>query len=358
MVADQTGALAGTFGEAPAGLQTYVDQTNAAGGINGHKISIKILNAQSDPNAALVAFRQAISANPDAILHAGVSSELASGQSLLSSAGIPVVSDSTVDTLLVPKPAPWFFSLDPTASQFVGVQLEQIVKAAGGSLQGKKLAIVEGVSASLSEQLQFAEHQYAKQYGYTYTVTTISNGISAFPQAASIASSHPAGALLLTIGNDTAVIVKALTSAGLKIPMVSNTTGASDAFITQVGLNSYFGLEQAPTPRAGSSLLALAQKYGQGGTANNPSYSLGYADGYLIGQALEKCGNNCDSAAVSKALETFNNVTVPNGAMYEPVSFSVTNHLGLGAVGFNTYDPANKSVASASVIKLPPVISG
>jgi branched-chain amino acid transport system substrate-binding protein len=357
MVADQTGALAGTFGEAPNGLQTYIDQTNAAGGINGHKLTLKVLDAESDPNSAVVAFRQAISASPVAILHAGLSSELASGQPLLTQADIPVISASTLDTLLVPKPAPWFFSLDPTSSQFIGTQLLQLKNAAGGSLQGKKVAIVLGVSASLTEQLQFAEHQYAQQYGYTYSVTNITNGISAFPQAAKIASTHPDAVLLLTIGNDTAVIVKALTSAGLKVPMVSNTTGASDAFITQVGLNNYFGLEQAPTPEAGSPLLALATKYGQAGSANNPSYSLGYAQGYLIGLALKKCGNNCDSAAVTKALESISNVVVPDGAMWEPVSFSTTSHLGLGAVGFNTYDPTKKAVVKASIIPLPPVIS-
>lgn len=358
IVADQTGALAGTFGSAPAGMQTWVDETNAAGGINGHKITLKVLDAQSNPNTALAAFRQAISSQPIAIVHAGVSSELASSQSVLTQAGIPVLSDSTVDTLLAPKPASWFFSIDPTSSQFVGSQLEQLQSAAGGSLKGKDLAIVEGVSASLDEQLAYAENQYAKQYGYKYTVTKISNGITAFPQAATVASSHPSAALLLTIGNDTATIVKALTSAGVNIPMVSNTTGASDAFLTQVGLNNYFGLQQAPTPRAGDSMMALAQKYGQAGAANNPSFNLGYSDGYLVGQALKGCANDCSSSSFTTAMESIQNVTVPNDGLYAPVSFSSTSHDGLAAVGFNTYNQATKAVVSAGVVKLPAVIIG
>jgi branched-chain amino acid transport system substrate-binding protein len=357
IVADETGALAGTYGSAPAGLQTYLDQLNASGGVNGHKISLDVLDAKSDPNSALTAFRQAMSDNPTVIVHAGVSSELSSAQSLMSSAGIPVLSDSTLDTLLVPEPAPWFFNIYPTASQFAASQILQIQKAAGGSLKGKKIAIVEGVSSSLDEQLAFVENQYAKQLGYSYTITKITNGITAFPQASQIASSHPAGVDLLTIGNDTATIVKALTSAGLNVPMVSNTTGASDAFLTQVGLGNYYGLEPAPTPRAGSPLTALAEKYGQAPAANNPSFSLGYTDGYLIERALTQCGSSCDASGVIKGFESISNATVPDGAMYGPVSFSSTNHVGMNAVAFSTYDTSTKAVVQADVITLPPVLT-
>lgn len=356
IVADQTGALAGTYGSAPAGLQTYLDELNARGGVDGHKISLKVLDSQSDPNSALTAFRQAISDNPTVIVQAGVSSELASAQSLMSSAGIPVLSDSTLDTLLVPKPAPWFFNIYPTASQFAASQILQI-QAAGGSLKGKKIAIVEGVSASLDEQLNFAENQYAKQLGYSYTVTKITNGIASFPQASKIASSHPNGVDLLTIGNDTATIVKALTSAGLNVPMVSNTTGASDAFLTEVGLSNYYGLEPAPTPRAGSPLVALAKKYGQASAANNPSFSLGYTDGYLIQRALTQCGSSCSESGVIKGFESISKATVPDGAMYGPISFSSTNHVGMSAVAFSTYDTSTKAVAQADIIPLPPVIA-
>ena len=358
LVVDQTGALAGTDSTATGGLQTWVDQVNASGGVNGHKVNLQVFDAKSDPNAGASAFRQAIATNPLLILHAGVSSELASSESVLSSAKIPVISISTVDDLLAPKPTPWFFSIDATSSQFAAAQIEMLQKSLGEPLQGKKIAIVNGVSAALTEIGDFAQNNYAKQYGYTTTTTNITNGITAFPQAGPMASSHPAAAFLNTIGNDTATIAQALTSSGLNIPMDTNTTGASDAFLEQVALPKFYGFQLAPTPKPGDALTTLAAKYGQQKSAPSSSFGMGYALGYLSGRALAKCGDSCSASNVESALDGLGTVTVPDNALYGPVTFSATNHSGLGAVGFNAYDPATKGVVQAAVIKLPAPIYG
>jgi branched-chain amino acid transport system substrate-binding protein len=359
LVADQTGALAGTDGTAVGGAQTWVDQINAAGGVNGHKVTLQVFDAKSDPNAGLSAFRQAIAANPLLILHAGVSSELASSESVLSSAKIPVISISTVDTLLAPKPTPWFFSIDATSSQFAAAQIEMLQKSLGEPLQGKKIAIVNGVSAALSEIANYAVTDYAKQYGYTTTTTNITNGITAFPQAGPIASAHPAAVFLNTIGNDTATIAQALTNSGLDIPMDTNTTGASDAFLQQVALPKFYGFQLAPTPKPGDALTELATKYGQQKDAPSSSFGMGYALGYLAGQAIAKCASTCDASGIESALNGLGTVTVPDNALYGPVTFSADNHAGLGAVGFNAYDSTTKCVVQAAVIKLPaPVFGG
>jgi ABC-type branched-subunit amino acid transport system substrate-binding protein len=353
LVVDQTGALAGTDAIATGGAQTWVDEVNASGGVKGHKVALKIFDAKSDPNAAVSAFREAISTNPVVILHAGVSSELASSQSLLTSAKIPVISISTVDNLLSPQPTPWFFSIDATSSQFAAAQIQMLQKSLGESLQGKKIAIVNGVSASLAEIANYAKTTYAKQYGYTTTSTNITNGITAFPQAGSIAATHPNAAFLNTIGNDTSTIAKALTNAGLNIPMNTNTTGASDAFLKQLALPKFYGFQLAPTPRAGDAMTALATKYGQEQDANGASFGMGYALGYLSGLAIAKCDDKCPPSSVESALQGLGSVTVPNKALYGPVVFSPQNHSGLSAVGFNAYDPTTKGVVQAAVISLP-----
>jgi hypothetical protein len=136
--------------------------------------------------------------------------------------------------------------------------------------------------------------------------------------------------------------------------MDTNTTGSTDAFIQQLALPKYYGLLLAPNPKPDGPLGTLAQKYGHAkDAAGGSSFGMGYAVGYLSGQALNGCGGSCSSSSIQAGLEKLSNVTVPNGALYGPVTFSADNHAGLKAVGFSGYDASTKGVVEAAVIKLP-----
>ena len=49
-----TGPAASTLAGAVAGVRLYVDQINQAGGINGHRITLNILDDQAAPSKAAV----------------------------------------------------------------------------------------------------------------------------------------------------------------------------------------------------------------------------------------------------------------------------------------------------------------
>lgn len=81
-----TGALSYTSSRLPA--QAAVDAANAAGGINGYKINMKIYDGQSQTATGVAALRQAINDHVSAVL-AGTSTTADSGLNALVTAGIP-----------------------------------------------------------------------------------------------------------------------------------------------------------------------------------------------------------------------------------------------------------------------------
>ena len=58
---DLTGPAASTFADGPGGAQARIDVLNAAGGINGHPIQLKVVDTTSRPTGAATAAQELVS---------------------------------------------------------------------------------------------------------------------------------------------------------------------------------------------------------------------------------------------------------------------------------------------------------
>jgi branched-chain amino acid transport system substrate-binding protein len=91
LIDDVTGPRSVTVGTGLPAMEAAVAEANAAGGVNGHKITYKVYDAQSTPAGGLQAARAAIGDKVFAVVAMSVG--LNSGLPTLSNAGIPTIGD-------------------------------------------------------------------------------------------------------------------------------------------------------------------------------------------------------------------------------------------------------------------------
>src|SRR6185437_8777698 len=111
IIAAVTGATADA-GEATA-IQAVFNEVNSTGGVNGHKITFKVLDDQSSTTVAPANARKAVADNPVAILDVTGSATLAAKMPIFTSAKIPVLSNFALQLGFFP----WLYSDGPTPAQ-------------------------------------------------------------------------------------------------------------------------------------------------------------------------------------------------------------------------------------------------
>jgi branched-chain amino acid transport system substrate-binding protein len=93
IISDLTGAAASTFGDSPQAIEARFKQINAAGGINGRKITWVVADTQSSPTGAETAAKDLIESQGVYAI-AEVSALLFAAAPYLNQGGIPVVGSS------------------------------------------------------------------------------------------------------------------------------------------------------------------------------------------------------------------------------------------------------------------------
>jgi branched-chain amino acid transport system substrate-binding protein len=146
-VIDQTGALGPVYSPGAEGVRAYFDQLNKDGGVDGRKVKLEVRDSQSTPDAAGALYRQAIDAKPVAIFSMSASTGVSAAAPLLAGSGIPTLGVGMADELLYPTPKSNLYMLQPTSEQQVTYGLGLVKQLTGGSLSGKKVAMV-GLSPS------------------------------------------------------------------------------------------------------------------------------------------------------------------------------------------------------------------
>jgi branched-chain amino acid transport system substrate-binding protein len=113
-ITDKTGAASSSFSDAEWGAEARIDALNAAGGINGHRVELKIQDDASTPQGNATAAQIILTAHPIAVIED--SSFTFGGAPALNAAGIPVagpdfdagewVHDSNMFSVIPPTSAP------------------------------------------------------------------------------------------------------------------------------------------------------------------------------------------------------------------------------------------------------------
>jgi branched-chain amino acid transport system substrate-binding protein len=345
VIADETGIFSVVGGPTVPGAQAAVDSINAAGGIDGHKVKLTVLDSQSTPSGAEVAARHAISGKPTAIIYGALSQELQPSVPLFNQANIPVLSAFTLDSLLFPTPAPWFYTLGSTGGQTARYYLAEAKYLLKGSLKGKRLALeVQGTPQAQAIADALTSLAPSEDADFVVTEHLAVGGTTFASQAQAIESHHPD--LVVLIDTATPVIVPALRSAGYKGAMFAGEGASNEATFSQVNDAGYYADRTLKAATAGDTMSLAAQKYGLKITGSY--FSSGWTMAYILKTALGKCGYPCSNPSqLESDINSAGNFPIPGGVVFGPVKFSSTRHYGLTKVQFYVWNSAMKSTVTS-----------
>jgi branched-chain amino acid transport system substrate-binding protein len=331
-ISNLTGVASSTFTDGAGGAQAVINQTNAAGGINGHKLELVVKDDQSNPTLDATASQELVSAGATVIIE--YSAFGFTGAPYFQKAGIPVVGSGFDGPEWLEAPYTNMFSwAAPSASvngtdyayKYYGQFLKDLnVKSFGG--------LGYGVSPSSTNSIYEAEAS-ASKFGIKtcYTNNSVPFGSTDFTTDVLQIKSSNCGAVA---GSFVAASDLALGSA-LKQGGLSKVVGlfftGYDAAATQGANAAQFNGDYvssaanfSPPNAAGSALLNTLKKY-------DPSYTGGVPDFGLLGSAvsaqlavygLKLAGANPTTTSVMAALHKVKSWN-DNGLL--PTSYSLAN---------------------------------
>jgi len=353
IVADLTGP-APAIGSAAASFQAAIAQINAKGGINGHKINTTIHDTTGTSTGVATATRAAIEDHPDALF---ITSNMTTpALPPIFQAKITTMSIPAVKTALSPTPNPYFFTTQPDASLIGGVLANGLIRVAGGSVQGKKIAVVtiknsqnEIYRADAKKALTAAGATIVADFERELTATTFT---SEAQKIVSGGAQYVLDISDLTIANT----LSSLHTAGYKGPIVTGNGLATPQFfdLTKDPTFNAFTVYKLPweTPEYINALKSTGF-YGKAQPDSNALAPGGWAGAYALAMAFQKCGGPCSGLDLAHALETMGPYTPPEGIAFAPFHYTSTSHFGATAANFYVWSTSeNKPIPTGDPIKV------
>jgi ABC-type branched-subunit amino acid transport system substrate-binding protein len=319
------------------GFQAAFDTINAAGGVNGHKISFKSLDDQSSASIETAVGLQAVSANPVAIMDGGTTTEIAAREPTYGQANIPVFSFAGNGGVTF---LPYFFSDNATAVQNGRVMVSGMASALETSkqtkgttlataLKGKKVGLISVSTPGSIGIVASEKTDVAKDGGHV--VSNQFSPISAPSFAAGAASFVASGAQVAAIVDtapDTIVEATALVKAGFTGPIVIFPSASDDTTLASIAYKYAYGVRYDNNAVPGDALAKAASKYNLKTMSTSGYYSAAWALAYMLADGLAKCGSSCTASTLLKSLNSLGSFAVPGGVLtgFTPLHSSATNH--------------------------------
>lgn len=323
VLASLTGAV-GSPGQATA-VQAAIDQVNAAGGVNGHQIQVKVLDDQSSTSVAPANATKAIADQPVAIFDTSGSAELAAAMPVLSSAKIPVLSPFALQLGYYP----WLYGFGPTPAQQAHGFAGAVESALGTStLTGKRVDILV-LNTPSSEAIGAATKAAIQQEGGTVpeTVQQPITAVSFASGAAKVVADHADAITVNGSPQTTVLVAKALVGAGYKGAIVVPYSASDDVTFKTVNSANFFGLRADTNADPGTAMGNAASQYKLTADPNDPEFGLVWGMTYTLTMALKKCGDTCTPSALETALDGLGTYNVPGSDFpYGSLFLSKTVH--------------------------------
>ncbi|MGH3758367.1 ABC transporter substrate-binding protein [Actinophytocola sp.] len=323
-VSPLTGANADIGTAVIAGFKTYFATHGKE--VTGKDVTIETIDDKSTAAGTQAAFRQVVSENANLLIGHQNGLALAAAAPILDSAKVPYITTTIADSLIRPEPKPWFYSIRTTTPDEVDIMLRYLEQKLGGSLSGKRIAVVPVDTGASPKEIADLVTAAGKEKEFTVTVEHADAQVSNFDSgAATIESFRPDGVILATTPAVTPVIAKAIIGAGYTGPMIGYSASATLA------------------PPASAELLAAAKETGQEEFATNTFYVQAYVVASIAARAIAECGADCPPEKMIEAIDGIGSFTPEDGSSYGPVDVT-GDHLAAENVQFVKYDPATKQL--------------
>ncbi|MDO8211101.1 ABC transporter substrate-binding protein [Conexibacter sp. CPCC 206217] len=333
---DVTGTNAGFGAVYVDATRLAFDEVNAAGGINGHKLEMSMLDTATDPATATQAARRAVTRDGVRLLFGGVYDPPALAVAdVAESTDALFYSPASVAPRLTTPTRRNIFAVDPTTA----VQTDNMA-ALMQSMGARKVGLIKQTDGYGDETETDLEPQLERD-GMTLAATA---GIAADATDATnqVLAMQKAGVDAIAIGvaiPPSVAIIKAMAQQGVRIPVVAVGGGLSDPADRLL-------TSSAPIEYYAVSPLACPLGVGGCGTDFIRAYEARFnerpivwaAQGYVAALAFANALRNAKDYSpqgVSDALETTAGYTNP--LLPGAVRFTPDQHLGVQTVYLQGY---------------------
>jgi branched-chain amino acid transport system substrate-binding protein len=207
------------------------NQVNAAGGINGRKVDLDIVDDGSDPNQTVVQLNKLIDDGVVAIEGPPQSTSELAIKPLVNEKKLPDVSVGAADQQVLPV-TPYLWQTTPLSSQVATACLKFLHQ------QGRtRLAMLTDTKNAYA----IAGHDFAQQKLGQYGITLVddesfeTSQTNFGPQIARIQAAKPDFLLVWSTGAPPVVITKQWAAASTGIPLMMTAAEASPLYVTPAG---------------------------------------------------------------------------------------------------------------------------
>lgn len=344
---DASGPMQGTFKATLDGFQLFVNQLNAAGGVNGRPFQIEVRDIQSDTQRSVNAVQELAAANALAILGLAVSNTHAAVYATAEKLGLPVVAAYPANIpLALPPATPNAFAtglIFSVTGEVAGKFARQLVP------KGKTLVCL-GFESPGSILACEAATKSAAANGFTKVESIIVPLTQRdFRGVVDKVMALNPDVVTDCFGRGHVVsLLPALGAAGYEGVYLNMESGigvdalrdaARDAPDLKLYTYSRY-IVDGQGPGAQAEALRSAAK--AAGLKELLTYhAAGWALGLVVADAASKCGEPCDRAAFIRALEQ---VSVDTGGLSgAPIRFSATDHYGSSAYRLYRFDAEKRT---------------
>jgi branched-chain amino acid transport system substrate-binding protein len=291
-----------------AGVKAYVDQVNAQGGINGHKINLTQLDNAGDQSRSAANATQLVTANKvQAIFGNTLSTDCAAAQPVVERYKVPMAC------LSVAQSSTYVFNAGADDGR-AGPALLAAAKKVAGKSSGIKAAMLMPTTLT-GQQMKKQVQSGASGAGITLVtsqdVDITATDLSA--QTAQLVAAKPDVIIISETGPGFLTVLKGVRAAGVQAPFVwADGTGnlKSLAAVNDPGIYAMTVYQQVDP----NSAKGAAKDYIDAitpslqGTVDAVSLNSGeaaplYATARAFGEAAKKCGATCSGADLQKQLE-------------------------------------------------------
>lgn len=330
------------------GFASFINATNAAGGVNGVQINLEKLDDRADVTTGLANFQQALSSDTLGYF-------LTSASTVLT----PIAARSTTSKLVTSSIGgykggigvyPYVYNSLPNSDAYV----DTVTKFAATLVPkpaGSKVAYFT-YDSTLTEAFQKAITGKFTSDGWkvTYNQLVPSSASDFSVAAGNIASGSPNVVVVDLLEGQLPTFVSQLRARGVTAPIINFSSNIQDSTVAKINDPKLY-LTEFTAPASDTSNPAVAKMQADAQAANltqgdqNPFFITGYVQGQIVVAALKKCAPDCTRESFNSALE---NTTVPgNGLMAGNPGFSPTDHVMVKKLVVVKLDPATKRPAFA-----------
>lgn len=312
-----------------------VNAVNEAGGIDGRKIELTVIDDKADPTQAVTKLRELLAGpnRPDVVMD--------SGPSTIADAIIPILSQEKIVSFNIgptalsgdPKQSPYNFDLSPSVADYVSSFMNEI-KTKGY----KSVAVLHG-SSPYGELFGKTAGEEAAKAGFTVTGNEgyDSKALDMTPQIEALKGGNPDVLILDAYGAPLGYVLDGIQKLGWNVPIMGNTSVAATGSIAkpepdgvlgtdkvknvtmQVFKSTKFNKDDARVNKAVEQMLAAGEIKSSLITAYN------YDSMFLYKAAVESA-KSLDAEAVAKAMLDPNVMKNADTAILQNYGFTAESH--------------------------------